>query len=100
MSTVPSAAEQMRSIMLNRMNRNESDEKLDNAILVQLSTESATRIQDAAGKAAQSLTSTLATLEGMGFDKKSKVAKNQVSVNEKINDVLVKLAEAAARHAS
>lgn len=97
MSTVPSATEQMRTILFNRMNRDESADKYDNALLLQVATDSAVRIQQAAGKAAQSLTATLDSLTEQGYDKDHKVHANQIDVNDKINGVLVKLAEAAAR---
>jgi hypothetical protein len=101
MSTVPSStADTMRQIVLARMSRNESDEKLDNAILVQLSSDTATRISLAQREMTLSQVNTLTQLKELGYDKDSDVVKQFLASAQKMNGVLVKLGDAAARHAS
>jgi hypothetical protein len=95
-----STADMMRQLMFSKMNQDGTEESFAKVSLVWFATDSAVRIQGSAGQAADKLVNTLVGLGTQGYDKDTEVAKNQVKVNDKINDVLVKLAEAAARHAS
>lgn len=85
-------------LAMSRVNNDKVEESLGQVMVGVLATDSATNIADASARVSLNQVNTLTSLKDLGYDKDSQVAQSVNDSSTEIQKVLVKLANAAAKH--